>query len=184
MASFITPSELKSYALPVTAAQWQKVGDDQLAIVIGFASDHLEDYMDRTIAIGTYTARLRGAGLWRQMLPLFPIVTLNGVTAYNNVNSPTTYDVSDFYVDHEDGILEWLDKNRYKWSQGQTYVIEYTSGFSEVPGPIKHAAALQTVKMLQPLFRGGSNFTEVELITDIDEQVVELLEKYKRKRIG
>jgi hypothetical protein len=184
MAAFITPTELKSYPLPVTAAQWSKVGDDQLAIVIGFASDHLEDYMDRRIATGNYVTKLWGSGGWLQLLPVYPVVAVNYVTSYDAYHNPTSYSIDDFWVDNEAGILEWYNKNRYKFTRSSRWLFDYEAGFATTPGPVKHAAALQTVKMLQPLFRGGTNFTEIELITELDEQIVELLDPYKRRRIG
>lgn len=184
MAGLITPTEFKSYPLPVSAKQWSMVGDDQLEIVIGFATEHLEDYMDRSISIGTYVSKLWGSSGWLQLMPVYPIVDLVSVTAYDSYHNPTSYDLTDFWIDHEAGIIEWYNKNRYKFTKSSRWVFEYTAGYAVTPGPVKHAVALQTVKMLQPLFRGGSNFTEVELITEIDEQIVELLDPYKRRRIG
>jgi len=183
MANFITPSELKAYPLPVTAQQWAKVGDDQLAVVIGYACDHLEDYMDRSIATGNYVDRLTGSGLYSQLLSLYPVVALNYVSSYDGLNNPFTHDPSQFYVGTS-GIIEWLQPDKYNFSRYKRWEFDYDAGYATVPGPVKHAAALQTVRMLQPLFRGGSTFTETELIAEIDEQIVELLEFYKRRRIS
>ena len=72
MAGYITPAELKAYPLPVTAQQWAKVGDDQLAIVIGYASEHLDDWMDRRLATGNYVDRIRGKYKNRLILNNYP----------------------------------------------------------------------------------------------------------------
>jgi hypothetical protein len=185
MASFITVAELKAYPLPVTSSQWQKVGDDQIETVIAYASDHLEDYMDRAIDVTAYTDRIhRGSGFELQMLSVFPVVSLSSAYAIDGSNNRTLIDNAELLVDGESGMVEYLNRNRYKFSKYQKYEFNYTAGFSTVPGPLKHATALQTVKMLQPLFRGGSNFSEVELITELDEQIVELLDYYKRRRIS
>jgi|WetSurSiteA1Bulk_404760.scaffolds.fasta_scaffold183334_1 hypothetical protein len=182
MAGYITPSELKAYPLPVTAAQWGKVGDDQLAIVIGYASEHLNDWMDRRLAVGNYVDRLDGKYKYRMILNNYPVIAVNYVTAYD-ANNSTPYDMEDFWIEHEAGIIEWIDRNRYTFDS-RKWMVDYTAGYAQIPGPVKHAAALQTVKMLQPLFRGGTNFTETELIADLDDQIVELLDAYKRRRIG
>lgn len=185
MASFITPSELKDYPLPVTSQQWSKIGDDQLAIVIGYASDHLEDFLDRKVATGNYVDRiLQGSGTEFQMLGVYPIVAVNYVTSYDGMNNATVHPVSDFWIDNEAAILEWLTRDTKQFTKAKRWLIDYNAGFSSTPGPVKFATGLQTIKMLQPMFRGGSNFTEVELIEELDEQIVELLDYYKRRRIS
>lgn len=185
MANFITINELKAYPLPVTSAQWSKVGDDQIETVIGYASEHLEDYMDRAVDITEYTDRIhKGSGTELQLLSVFPVTTLTSVYSVDGSNNRTLVDNDQFLVDNEAGILEFLNRNRFAFSKYVKWEVTYSAGYSTIPGPLKHACALQTVKMLQPLFRGGSNFTEVELIDELDEQIVELLEYYKRRRIG
>jgi len=185
MAGYITPAELKSYPLPVTAQQWAKVGDDQLAIVIGYASEHLEDWMDRRLATGNYVDRIRGKYRNRLILKNYPVIAVNYVTAYlsNAAQTSTTFGVEEFWIEHEAGIIEWLNQGRYTFDS-RYWIVDYDAGYPSIPGPVKHATALQTVKMLQPLFRGGQNFTETELIADLDDQIVELLDAYKRRRIG
>jgi hypothetical protein len=183
MAAYITPAELKAYPLPVTAQQWSKVGDDQLAIVIGYATDHLESYMDRKLAVGNYVDKVRGKGSSRLLLPQYPVIAVNYVTAYDMYNNYSTFDISNFWVEHEAGIIEWLNSYTYKFDS-RYWMVDYNAGYPTIPGPAKHAVALQTVKMLQPLFRGGQNFVEVELINELDEQIVELLDPYKRTRFA
>ena len=185
MAGYITPSELKAYPLPVTSAQWQKVGDDQLEIIIGYASEHLDDWMDRSLAAGNYVDRIGGKYRNRLILHNYPIIALNYVTAYvpNAAQTSTTYGVEEFWIEHEAGIIEWLNTTVNTFDS-RKWIVDYTAGYTTIPGPVKHATALQTVKMLQPLFRGGTNFTETELIGELDEQIVELLDAYKRRRIG
>lgn len=185
MANFITAQELKAYPLPVSSKQWENIGDDKIDTVIGYASDHLEDYLDREIGIATYSQRTRaGSGTSKQLLGLYPFVTLNTVTSYDNKGTATVWDNALFYVNPDSAIIEWLDRSRYAFTKSSIWVFNYDAGYATVPGPIKHATALQTIKQLQPIFRGGSNFAEVELIDELDEQIVEQLETYKRRRIG
>lgn len=184
MAQFITPEELKSYPLPVTAKQWSLVGDDQLTIVIGYASDHLEDYLDRKILSANYTDRRGGTGTHKMLLSVYPVTAVSSAYQIDGLGNSTTWDTSEFYINSDAGILEMVKRDKYEFSKLSTWEINYTAGFATVPGPVKHAAAMQTVKMLQPLFRGGTNFTETELINDLDETIMELLEYYKRRRIA
>ena len=185
MAGFITAEQLKAYPLPVTDKQWSLIGDDQINLVAGYASQHLEDYMDRKIAVTQYTERhRRGTGTHRMLLGLFPVKSILAVTSTNAMNVSYIHNIADFYVEAEAGILEYLERYRYAFGKEASWTVVYTAGYDDIPGPILHATALQTVKMLQPLFRGGSQFTESELISELDEQIVELLEYYKRRRIG
>lgn len=185
MANLITNDALKSYPLPVTAKQWQLVGDDQLTTVIGFASDHIEDYLDRKVEITSVSDRIKaGSGTNRQLLSTYPVTELTSVKSYDGLNNETVHDLSAFYMNAESGILEFLERDKKAFTKSKIWVVAYDAGFATVPGPIQHAVALQTVKMLQPVFRGGSQFTETEFIMELDEQIVELLEYYKRRRIG
>lgn len=183
MSSFITVDEFKAYPLPITAAQWQKVGDDQLALVIENASEHLEDYMDRKINIARYVERKRGSNQFKQLLENWPVTEVHAVTSYAVNGTPTGHNVG-LFTTAESGIVEWLDRTRYKFGRDLTWIFDYSAGYSEVPKPIKHATYLQTLKMLQPIFRGGAQFTEVELVSELDEQVAELCERYRRARFS
>lgn len=185
MPNLITTDELKAYPLPVTTKQWDMVGEDQLEVVIGYASDHIEDYLDRKIAVTAVTDRLRkGSGSSRQMLSTYPVTSLTSVTSYDTAGNATVHDLADFYINNDSAILEFLNRDKNSFTKTKIWQIAYNAGYAATPGPVKHAVALQTVKMLQPLFRGGSQFAETELIMELDEQIVELLDYYKRRRIG
>ena len=185
MANLITTDELKAYPLPVTTKQWQLVGDDQVETVIGYASDHIEDYLDRKIAVTAITDRIKaGTGTNRMLLSTYPVTTLTSVTSYDTIGNATVHDLGLFYINNDSAILEFINRSRYTFGKTSIWEVEYSAGYAATPGPVKHAVALQTVKMLQPLFRGGSQFTETELIIELDEQIVELLDYYKRRRIG
>lgn len=184
MAQFLTTDELKSYPLPVTAKQWQLVGEEQLSTTITAASDHLEDYMDRQILTANYTDRRGGTGTHKILLSVYPVTALSSAYSYDGLGTATEWDTSEIYINQDSGMLEFIKRDKYAFTKSYTWEFEYTAGYAAVPSPVKHAAAYQTVKMLQPLFRGGSQFTETELITDLDDQIIELLEFYKRRRIA
>lgn len=184
MAGFITPTELKAYPLPVTDKQWEKITDEQIQTVIDYATQNIKDYLDRDIVITSYTERIVGSGRSTLILDAYPIVSLSSVSSRDYTETIANYSTSDFLIRANSGIIEWIDKLRNAFWSTRIWVVQYTAGYATIPGPVKHATALQTVQMLQPLFRGGSNFAQVELVEETNEQIVDMLEKYKRKRIG
>lgn len=181
---FITPEELKRYPLPVTDKQWIKVEPEQLVAVTAYASQYIEDYLDRNILSQQYTQRIRGTDRGSLVLDQYPVTSLVAVTSTDLTGYVEARSTSDFLVNSGAGIIEWVDKTRNKFYKNLIWTVTYVAGYTTVPGPIKHATALQAIEMLQPLFRGGVDFTEVELIDSMDEAIVDMLEKYKRKRIG
>lgn len=182
--SFITPEELKRYPLPVTDKQWAKIEPEQLVAVTAYATQYVEDYLDRNIMSQQYTQRLRGNNRGTLVLDQYPVTSLVSLTSTDLTGYVTTVSTADILINSGSGIIEWIDRTRNAFYKNLIWTVTYVAGFTEVPGPIKHATALQAVEMLQPLFRGGVDFQEVDLIEQLDESIVEMLEKYKRKRIG
>jgi hypothetical protein len=184
MPSFITPEELKRYPLPVTDKQWVRVDPAQLEAVTAYATQYIEDYLDRSILSQNYIQRIRGTNRGSLVLDQYPVTAISAITSSDSTGYVETHSTTDFLINSGSGIIEWVDRSRNAFYKSRIYTVSYTAGYTSVPGPIKHATALQAVEMLQPLFRGGTDFTEVELIESIDEAIVDMLEKYKRKRIG
>ncbi len=181
---FITPEELKRYPLPVTDKQWAKVDPEQLASVTAYATQYIEDYLDRNILNQQYTQRMRGTNRGSLVLDQYPVTELVSVTYTDSIGNVSNKSITDFFINSGSGIIEFVDRTNNAFYKNYIWTVTYKAGYATVPGPIKHATALQCVEMLQPLFRGGADFTEVELIDSIDEAIVDMLEKYKRKRIG
>ena len=185
--ALLTEAELKAYPLPITNVQWAKIDeldDDQIARVLDYASQHVEDYLERRVEETEYIERIQGANRNTVMLNNYPVISIEGVSAIDVFGYTRTYSAADFLIDTDAGIIEWLDKYRNTFLRSYLWTFEYTAGFSTIPGPIKHATALVVVQMLQPLFRGGTNFTQVDLINESNEAIVDMLERYKRQRIG
>lgn len=184
MTAFLTATELKAYPLPVTDKQWEKVTDTQIDIVIGYATQNIEDYLDRHVLSAYYTERLPGLGRSSLMVEETPVTALSSVSERDVYENATSLTVSDMLIDSGAGIISWKDRANKQFYRGYYYVVTYQAGYATVPGPVKHATALQTIEMLQPLFRGGTNFVQVDLIEGLDTQIVDQLERYRRKRIG
>lgn len=183
-AYFLTVDEFKSIPLPIKDSMYEKLTDEKIYKEIGIASDHVQDYLDRRIALATYTERLRGSHRDFLILDNWPIVSLTSISSTTNLNVTSSHDTDDFIIDSGAGIIRWLEPAKYRFSRDYWWTVTYTAGYDEIPSPIKKATALQTIEGLQPLFRGGTNFIEVELIEGLNTQIVDLLEKYKNKRIG
>jgi len=181
---FITPEELKRYPLPVTDKQWAKIEPEQLVAVTAYATQYVEDYLDRNICSQQYTQRIRGTNRGKLVLDQYPVTSLVSVTSTDMTGYITSISTSDLFINAGSGIIEWIDQTRNSFYKNLIWTVTYVAGYDVVPGPIKHATALQAVEMLQPIFRGGVDFQEVDLIEQLDESIVEMLERYKRKRIG
>jgi hypothetical protein len=184
MTQFITVEELKAYPLPVKESMWEKITDDQIDMVIDYASQNIEDFCDRRFASAYYSEDLPGNNRSFLILDNRPIQLLQAVTSVDAHGNEVEYASSYFSVDSAAGMIRWVKEGYYAFSKGYRWVVEYRAGYDTIPGPVKHATALQAVSMLQPMFRGGTNFIEVDLIEGVNETIVDLLEKYKNKRIG
>ena len=177
-------SELKNYALPISDAQWDLIGDDQLENIIAYASQNIMDYVDLGIVSAYYTERIRGNDRGTIMLDQYPLNSVQSITSYTNQEVATSWDTSAFIFDSGAALITFKDRYRYVFWDEYYWVVAYNAGWDTIPGPIKHATALQAVQMLQPVFRKGGTFGEVKLIDGLNESIVDMLEKYKRKRIG
>lgn len=184
MASFITVDELKAKPLPVKDNQWAQIETEQLEIAIADASQHVQDYLERDIEELEYIERIQGTGRSKMMVNNYPLTAITEVTATDVFGNEQVYGSDAFLVNSRAGIIEWVDRYRNEWFRDKLWTIEYTAGYVTIPGPVKQATALVTIQMLQPMFRGGTNFASVELIDESNEHIVDLLERYRRVRIG
>jgi len=180
----ISVEELKAYPLPIKENQWTNIGDDQIETIIQYASENIVDYLDIAVASAYYTERIPGYGQNKLILDQYPVQYLLSVTSRDNQENSTLYDLDDFVINTAAGLIFFKDRTRYKFWNGYDWIVTYRAGYNTIPGPIKHSVALQVVQMLNPMFRGGNSFSEVKLIDGVNEQIVDLLEKYKRKRIA
>lgn len=180
----ITIEYFKSLALPIKIPQYNQITDETLQTTIDEASEFVEDYTDRKFAQAQYTERIVGSDRYTVMLEQFPIVSLDSISARDIYDNTETFSTSSFLIHADAGILEWLNKSVNFFLSNRVYVITYTAGYSTIPGPVKRATALQTLELLMPVFRQSSTMQPVDFVPETSEQIVELLEKYRRKRIG
>lgn len=149
---------------------------------INEASEFVKDYLDRQIELQTYTERIVGTGRYTLLLDETPVTDLIDVSYTGYESDMGTHATSDFLLHSGAGILEWVNK-RYNFRTDRIYIIQYEAGYETIPGPIKRATALQTVQLLRPMY-GGPQQETPEIIPFAEEMIVNLLEKYRRKRLS
>lgn len=164
---------------------------DHLQALIETASTAIEDFCQRRFASQEHVEVLRGRDSYRLILGEFPLTGLTSVAWEDDSTATTgTIDTALLRV-VEDGWIEFKRKEAGRsgyvyagpewFDAGRTYTITYTAGYATIPGPIKHAVALQVAELLQPNF-GGASQEVPELVPLSSQLIVDLLNpKYTRK---
>lgn len=147
---------------------------------ISEASEYVEDYCDRNFTSTVYVERIVGSGRYTLILDQYPVLSVSDVS-YEGYSEQGTHSTLDFLIHSESGIIEWKDK-RYNFRSDRIYKVTYNAGYTEVPGPVKRATALQVVQLMRPMYGGAAS--EVEVVPFADELIISLLEKYRRKRLS
>lgn len=148
------------------------------------ASAYVEDYLDRKVLSTNYTERIPGNRRYTLILDNMPITAVTDVSYEDMAGGVGTHSVLDFLIHGEAGVLEWKNK-MYNFRGDRIYIVQYTAGYATVPGPIKRATALQTVQILRPMYGGPTqDASGIDVIPFADDMIVNLLEKYRRKRIS
>lgn len=183
--SIIDSNYLKSIPIPVKDSQWDAIGEPQIQGAIDEAEEYIQDYLDRRISSAYHTERLRGHDRHSLVLEQYPVAYLYAVSSVDERDIFESVDISKFWIDAEAGMVTWKDKSAYIFNSNKDYIVSYQAGYYPVPSTIKKAIALQALEMLQPLFRKtNSAMAMVDLVPNSTEMIVELIEKYRRKRIG
>jgi hypothetical protein len=184
MAHIITVEYLKSLPLPIKDAQWDAIDPTFLEEVVDAAGDFLESYLDRCVHHKRYQERLRGDNRYTLILNNYPITALHSIREVDEINGHVIRAPSEFIIHEKSGLIEWKDKvHNYFWT-GRVYLVDYSSGFVNIPPALKYATALQAYEMLQPVLRGSRDMGPVDLVPASSEKFVELTEPYRRKRIA
>lgn len=164
---------------------------DQLQVLIDTATTAIEDFCQRRFASQEHVEVLRGKDSYRLILGEYPLTGLTSVAWEDDATNTTgTIDTSLLRV-IEDGWVEFKRKEAGRsgyvyagpewFDAGRVYTVTYTAGYATIPGPIKHATALQVAELLQPNF-GGASQEVPELVPLSSQLIVDLLDPaYKRK---
>jgi hypothetical protein len=154
---------------------------DVLSVLIDEASEWVEAYCRRRFGTQTITETHWGKGKGRLILNEYPVASVESITALSTTGAEAdTYAASDVRIT-PGGMIELVDGSN-TWYKDRFYTITYTMS-APVPGPVKRATALKVVDLLDPMYFPGKT-KSVELVTAVQEQIVTLLEDYRRERIG
>lgn len=156
---------------------------DILQEAIDEASEYVEDYLDMKIQETEFVERIVGPREYVLILDNYPITELTDVSWEGITGDVGTHSLLDFIVHAKSGMIEIKDKLQY-FRGDRVYVVSYSAGYTEVPGPVKRAVALQTVQILRPMYGGAQDSGSVDIVPFADEMIVNLLEKYRRKRLS
>lgn len=154
---------------------------DVLTVLIGEASDWVQGYCRRRFGAQSLTESHWGSGRRRLILNEFPLDAVTTITAVDSRGTAATApEVADVRV-LPGGMLELIDVIDV-WFSDRLYTVTYTLP-DPVPGPVKRATALKVVDLLDPQYFPGKT-KSAELVTNVQEQMVTLLEDFRRERIG
>lgn len=154
---------------------------DVLTVLIGEASDWVENYCRRKFGEQAIVENHWGNGRRRLILNEYPVASVVSITAVNDRGAAATaHETSDVRIT-PGGMLELIDVVDV-WHRDRLYTVTYNQP-ATVPGIVKRATALKVVDLLDPMYFPGKQ-KSAELITSVQEQIVTLLEDYRRERIG
>lgn len=179
--SLITLNYFKGLPLGINTATLNKLTDAALEELIETASAQVEGYCNRKFASTSYTDTVYGTNNRRLILKESPATAITSVSWVDDTGQTGTHNANLFRI-LPGSILEWKDPVNGPFHSGRLYSVVYTAGYATIPGPVKHAVALWVTELLQPAFAGPSQEAP-ELVALSSQQIGELLEEYRRKRI-
>lgn len=151
-----------------------------LDTLIQEASDWVQDYCDRKFELQEVTEERYGPNRASSKF-LADNYPVNSVTSayWEDGSFSGTIDVSQLRY-NKSGIIEW--KNGYFYP-GVFYKITYSTGFASIPTNVRRATALKIATLLQPQYQGPQE-REIFMSTNIEALIVDLLETFRRERLG
>lgn len=158
---------------------------EALTEFIETASEQVEAFCDRKFLSASRVEKVWGSGRNELMVDEWPVTALSSITWVDESGDTGTVTVGDIRFS-ANGILEFINQTNGPWWTNRLYTITYTSGYTtnNMPRPIKHAVALWASDLMRPSFGGPSRERPPELVPLTTEQIGELLENFRRRRIG
>ncbi len=156
---------------------------DALDILITDASDWVENYCDRQLDSASVVDVVRGKDRNRIIVNQFPVTAVATISFEPDTGSAAlTVDPANVRI-LSSGILEFKSPLNGPWRSDGTYTITYTAGYSTIPANVKRATALKVADLMRPQYQGPTD-REVNMVSNLEEQILDLLEYYRRERIG
>jgi len=155
---------------------------EALSTLIEEASEYIQMECGRKFGEQPITEVMRGKGYPRLIVGQYPISSVTSAYYETDGGATGAVDVSLLRVLSTSGILEFKAPTSYEWSPNYTYTVTYALP-APVPGPIKRAVALKVVDLMAPQYQ-GPQARRIDLISNVQEQIILLIEPYRREYIG
>ncbi len=161
-----------------------------LEVLILEASEWVEGYTDRKLSQQSVTYVVRGPrrNFSKLIIDDYPVVSVTSVGWEDELGNIGTIDVSRLRI-LPGGILEWKTSQAYgsqytgTWYPELVYTVVVVVGYSPVPSNVQRATALKIADLLQPQYQGPQD-RQIFMVTNIQGMIVDLLEPYRRERLG
>lgn len=171
--------------------------EEALTQMISEASEWVENYLQRKVEQTTVIESLRGAGYDRLVLEHWPVLSLTSINWEDDNGTSGSVDLTKLRI-LKSGILEWKSPSggpwytysspwyplNGPWLVCRTYTVTYTTGMNPIPQVIKRATALKVVDLFQPMYQGARDQRSIEFVSNIEVMISDLLEPYRRERLG
>lgn len=162
----------------------------QLETLITEASDWVEGYCDRKFGLQTVTEERYGPSRSdrRFLADNYPVVALTSAYWFDPAGFTASIDVSNFRI-LTGGVIEWKTISPVgsmyggAFYPGMFYKITYQTGYATVPSNVQRAVALKVAWLVQPQYQGPQE-REVFMVTNLEAMIVDLLEPFRRERLG
>lgn len=170
--------------LPLGLTKQMQPYMESIDMFLQTASEQVEAYCERKFELQTHVEQIWGTGRNKIIVDQYPLAGVTSIVYDDNYGGNWAVDAN--YVRfHPSGVIEWkFPLNQGPWRTDRIYTITYTAGFDPVPAPVKHATALWATELMRPNFAGPQPERPAELVPFTTEQIGELLENYRRRRIG
>ncbi len=154
------------------------------------ASDWVQGYCDRKFELQSITEEIYGPrkGGRRLLLDNFPVVSITSAYWEDNLGQTGSLDVSRMRI-LLGGIVEWKTQFAYgalysgEWYPSVFYTVTYQTGYSTIPSNVQRATALKLANLLQPQYQGVQE-REVFMVSNLEALIIDLLEPFRRERLG
>lgn len=172
---YMTAAEFRARPFGVPLRQFE---DDQINEFLQVATEAVENHCERVFSSLDWTETFMGDGTDSFLVQQYPITAIKSITKDGVALDEDSVFVRTTLNDNM-GRLQ-LDGDTF--SASSTYVVTYTAGFSPVPATVKHATGLWATELMRPDY-GGASGEVPEIVPLTTEQIVELLQPLRRRRI-
>lgn len=158
---------------------------ESLQEFIETASEQVELFCDRRFLSSQRVEEVRGTDRAELLLDEWPVTALTSVTWIDTAGTTGTVDTSLLRFS-EGGVVSFKNLTDGPWYSSRLYTVTYTAGYTaeSMPRPLKHAVALWTTELMRPSFGGVSTQRPPEFVPLSTEQIEDLLDNFRRRRLG